>query len=621
MKKAKYILIISALLLLFSCEEYLDVEKESIDLTEEEIFGNFFEFRDYISSMYEELNVMWMASSYGARNGGEKFAGFPICASDQVRSYDNYLFEDRWFNVGEFSTFYCEKEDHHHLKIWNRAWAAIRVANVTIQKIDMLQDATIEQKNGLLGQAYMGRAFAYEYMLEIWGGMHYLKKPINDNNFDFKRLTYYETALNIAQDCDSAAKYLPARWDSGDSNASDYLNTQDTRRYTSVFAKSLKSRALLYAASPLSQDTKPSTSQGQQQDWEDAALAAQEAITWAETNGWEMLSGDEYTDNFYSKEIVSEHIYALLQRTRDRNVNTWEYGRTYIPYSISLHPTYGHGIGATQDIAERFEAVKYDALGHITNAAAIDDPTDLPSYYHPQDPFNNDVSKGYGRDPRFYSSMIYHGRMIENFNSPRAFDMSEGGIDTKQVAATYDNKTGYYTGKFWNLGVSSNLGNLITNPCPWPIFRTVELFLNYAEAANQAYGPKGGVSGGMSAEEALNVVRSRVNMPDIDITKYSTIEAFQLRVFNERSVELCFESNHAFVDVRRWKMIDKPAYRETYKMQILEDTSNDLNTYPTGYVFTPKLLEIRPYELKHYFFPVYKPDVDKSVLFEQNPGY
>lgn len=631
MKKIIYP-ILSLLLLLSSssCEEYLDVERASLDLTEEDVFGNFYEYRDFLNHVYHDNYYLWCQPYYGAKNGGWKFTAFPTTASDQVLPVDNGVLEDLYFNVSMFSgRFTGYTNFHHHLPIWAMIWEINRVSNVAIAKIDLLdldEEATQEMKDGILGQAYMGRATAYMYTLNIWGGMHYLKEPLSDPaDFDQERLSYYETALEIANDCDLAAQYLPARWDDGPGSVNEN-DSEDTHRFTSVYAKALKARALLYAASPLAQEGKPShIITTTQQDWEAAALAAYEAITFAESNGMALLSGDAYTDNFYGEWITSESIFTLVNGHVPINATNRNLAETYIPHSLTKSNR-GHAVGATHDIAERFEAVEYDASGNIINAAPITGGAQ-PAFYNPQNPFHQydpadqtsaDWNKG--RDPRFYTSMIYHGRDIPSLTAARPFDLTEGSVDKTQASAAWNNVTGYYTGKFWNGSVTGSLGAATSQPHLYPLCRLSELYLNLAEAANQAYGDPADNTAGMSAADALNTVRNRVGMPN---TTATTKDEFHERVMNERFVELCFESNHAFVDVRRWKMIETEEYRKVYSMVIVPNPTGVTPEYPTGYIFTPTELKAnyKPFETKHYFFPVAKNDVDKCVNFKQNPGY
>ena len=46
---------------------------------------------------------------------------------------------------------------------------------------------------------------------------------------------------------------------------------------------------------------------------------------------------------------------------------------------------------------------------------------------------------------------------------------------------------------------------------PWPNARLAELYLNYAEALNEAFGPS------QAVYDALNVVRSRAGIPNVEV--------------------------------------------------------------------------------------------------------
>lgn len=681
MKNTIIIIIFSLLSLIWfpSCKEYLDVDSASLGLFEDEIFSEFTEYENFLDFAYDRLNRVYNGRNTGSGGVSTNVATrcFPMTVGDQMRSQDKSATENLLLDVGFVETNYRTEK-------WNYLWETIRMVNIAIANHHFLIHATQAQKNGLIGQAYMARALAYQFLLEVWGGMPYLTVPVTADQMDFARDTYYHTCLKIAQDCDSAAMFLPARWDkgpsvSGDGYAnSDYAASSDTRRFTSVLALAVKSRTLLYAASPFAQDSKTDEDvNSTQQDWEAAAIAASKAIDAAEGNNYLMLPFDKIHENFYNVFNNGEGLYSIPDgMNANQHAASGLFGTFTTPFSLTQRTSEEQcAVFATHDIAERFEAVKYSG-GSIVSAKPIvtynaegkrtyhgADP-DMSGFYNEQNPFNdpNDISSakpspvypghgGYGRDPRFYKFMIYHGRAIdrwgkagetwdvvlnrygggkmwENYTGDRSmarrFDMSVGSYDLKQIKSpTYDNTTGYFTGKFWDLGVNNILGSYTRMHHPYPIYRVAELYLNYAEAANQAYGGPMGTAPGArySAAEALNKVRKRATMPNVDVVKYNTVSAFHDRVFNERCVELCFETNHSFVDVRRWKLIGTQDYREVYTMKISLDASSDIIKYPTGYVYKPELLELKSYDPKFYLCPVMKYDVDRSTLFKQNPGY
>src|SRR5690606_21756207 len=77
-------------------------------------------------------------------------------------------------------------------------------------------------------------------------------------------------------------------------------------------------------------------------------------------------------------------------------------------------------------------------------------------------------------------------------------------------------------------------------------FRLAELYLNLAEAENEANGPTD------IAYEAVNKVRERAGMPDFPAGLSK--EEFQKRIRRERRVEFALEENR-FYDVKRWKIL------------------------------------------------------------------
>jgi hypothetical protein len=128
------------------------------------------------------------------------------------------------------------------------------------------------------------------------------------------------------------------------------------------------------------------------------------------------------------------------------------------------------------------------------------------------------------------------------------------GISDK-VTDTRFTRTGYYLRKFNNF----RSGPTVDADGYMKIYRLGELYLNFAEAACQAYGadvPAVSTVGGspMTAREAVNAVRTRAAMPPLPggLSKAD----FEKRYRNERRIELAFEE-HRFFDVRRWKILNE----------------------------------------------------------------
>ncbi|WP_291910477.1 RagB/SusD family nutrient uptake outer membrane protein [Chitinophaga sp. CB10] len=84
----------------------------------------------------------------------------------------------------------------------------------------------------------------------------------------------------------------------------------------------------------------------------------------------------------------------------------------------------------------------------------------------------------------------------------------------------------------------------------YPVMRLADVFLMYAEASNEAYGPQA------DAVALVNKVRHRGNLPPLKADRYASKDAFFAAIEQERIVELVAEGQRAF-DLRRWRKLEK----------------------------------------------------------------
>ncbi len=210
---------------------------------------------------------------------------------------------------------------------------------------------------------------------------------------------------------------------------------------------------------------------------------------------------------------------------------------------------------------------------------------------------------------------------IESFTNPPSATPVEtyvGGNSgiSSNITETRYTRTGYYLRKFNNYksGVSVDADGLMK------IFRLGELYLNFAEAAYQSVGPdvaveaKASGASALSAREALNRIRARVDMPPLPsgLSK----ENFEIRYRNERQVELAFEE-HRFFDVRRWKILN-----ETDKFV----TGMRITKTGDGYTYSRFKLQDRNTNSDKYLLqPISQSEATKMQSYTgqnwQNPGW
>ena len=438
----------------------------------------------------------------------------------------------------------------------------------------------------LLGQSYFYRGFAYFELTRRWGGMPYLYKALEpDANMDLPRLSYQETMVRVAADMDSAAMLLEP-----------VLAESDWGFPTSVAALAFKAKALLYAASPFAM-----LQSGAKNLWEEAALAADKAVKAAEDAGYSLVPMKDYyyifkedDSNVYTKEI-------LYGRRYQHNWGAVSYTNRFRPPG-QLNGTYGSA--PSQHLVDCFE---------MQGTGLPIDESD--SGYKQQNPYN-------GRDPRFYESIIHNQQVIMS-RTMQIYDRDETvsppAVGSPSLRYTGSNvsmgytKTGYYNNKWMGRIFGANLA------MTWPEIRLSELYLIFAEAANEAWGtPAVKTSDSRySALEALNVVRNRAEMPDLN-SRFHGKDQFRERVRNERRVELCFEDSRLY-DIRRWHIAHLPENRDYWKMHITKVPKSA--TYPTGFKYEKQLLLQRVFEERHYLFVIKLDDTRIGPNFEQNPGW
>ena len=451
---------------------------------------------------------------------------------------------------------------------WGRSYRSIREVNYALDVLKRIQ-MSVGRKTRLEGELKFIRAFRYLDLIRNYGQVVLMGDRVlglTDNLQDptlFERATIKEGIDYTVAQFDDAASKLPV-----DNNSGWMLG-----RATKGAALALKSRLLLYAASPLYKAG----------SWEAAVTAAQAVIS---MNKYSLYTGG-YRNLFLTNEN-SESIFARYY-TRDAG---------HVHLEIANGPNgYGGWAGNTpmQNLVDAYL---------LTNGLPANASNPL---YNAARPYAN-------RDPRFDATILYDGapyreRNIEAF-LPKGRDSRDGNENWNTT------KTGYYLKKFMNdaYPLQNPWGNAGFQP--WNYIRYAEILLNFAEAANEAYGPDVVPPGStLSARAAVNLVRARpsVDMPAIAAGIGQLDLATAIR--RERQVELAFEE-HRFYDVRRW-MIANVTENEPARGVVITKNADGSFTY------TSKIaLDGRKFEPKHYWLPIPRTEILASGnQLEQNPFY
>ncbi|MGE5944465.1 MAG: RagB/SusD family nutrient uptake outer membrane protein [Flavobacteriales bacterium] len=568
MKNRKiFILCAITLLSVFSCEkDFLDVE--SPNLTDQAVWADPNLADAFIRGLYTSVRL---ADKEPGHNGGDTPAGFGrgfhwamwnSVSDETIYSNDDqtYLVQRGQLSPSNFGFMST---------VWGRSFRNIREVNIALANIDVDSSPfEAETKSRLVAELHFIRAFRYFELLRGFGEVPIVGDIVYDLNSDFSplydRKPISEVVSYIENELEMAISGLP------DTNGA---------RATNGAAMALKSRVLLYAASPLYTNDVNDV-----QKWQNAANAAKDVMDLGRYSLVTNLDADpaeNFRKLFVNQTATSEDIFMRFY------VPTSSSGGRAIPVERMNGPNGSGGWGGNgpmQNFVDDFE---------MTNGLPIDDAA---SGYDDQAPYVN-------RDPRFYATVVHNGMTFRD----RPYEsFLPGGKDSPDGNEPWNtSKTGYLMRKFMREDIDLNSWDDM-GTSPWRYFRYAEILLNYAEAQNEAVGPDA------SVYDAVNQVRARAGMPDLVGLSQSEMRD---RIRNERRVELAFEE-HRYFDVRRWKIA----------MQVENEPARGISITKAGdgtLTYAPKIaLDGKKFEEKHYWFPIPLEDITASNnVLEQNPNY
>jgi len=552
------------------CKDYLqDGTLAEGPITGEQTWANDVYARGILNNAYFTLPDRFNLDG----NGAMQASGTDEAINSNLNSNINTFNNGTWSSVRTVDDLYSNLYDG--LRTVNIFLANVQTSGIISQPSELTTATAADQTpqaqiDRLKGQAFFLRAYFHFELLQRYGSLVLAKRVFDRNeNLNLPRNTFQECVDHIILDCDSAITRLPL-W-------TQSWSTGQRGRATQTAAMALKSRLLLYAASPQYNES------GDLSKWQKAADAAKLLI---DKNVHSLLT--DYRNPFlfggnpYNNEVIFE--------TQTPNRNDIEQNNAPVSYDGALGRT-----NPTQEMVDAFEMRNTGRL--------IADPA---SGYSDASPYLN-------RDNRLNFTIFVNGVV---YKSPRTVDTYIGGKDGigANVNAT---KTGYYMRKFFNDAVTWNQPSNTLSRRPWVIFRYAEILLNYAEALNEAQGPTADVY------RYVNLVRQRtgVALPALQSTNPTgngyvagTKEAMRLRIQNERRVELCFEG-HRFFDVRRWKKGEEFLNKPITGMRITRNATTGTFTYDRFQV------ENRVFTAKNYLYPISQSNLNRAPALGQNPGY
>lgn len=500
--------------------------------------------------------------------------------------------------------------NNNPLNQWANSYSTIQNINLFLENAEKVKwdsDSIVAKLflTRTMGEAYGLRALFLYHALrahagytedgQLMGVPILTKFLVPTSDFNIPRATFEECVQQIYQDLDSAEKRLPlvyedvttvpAKFQSITTTASVYnrvMGQYARQLFNGLITRAVRAQVSLLAASPAYQHTSNTTT------WEKAADAAamvldyKNGVAGLAANGVTYYANTTEIDALADGKNPAEMIWRQNISTNNSDMESQNF-----PPSL-----FGSGyMNPTQNLVDAFPM----ANGYPINNSL--------SQFNPANPY-------VGRDPRLAKYIIYNGSTAGVSNTviyTGSASTTDDGIGIK----TTSTRTGYYMKKRLRMDVNRNPSSIVGKTHYNPRIRYTEIFLAYAEAANEAWGPTGTGTHAYSAYDVIKAIRKRAGVgttngdPYLEECKLDQAKMRDL-IRTERRLELCFES-FRFWDLRRWKLN-------------LNETVGGIDI--NGTTISPiAVVEERKFEDYMYYGPIPYSEVLKYNKLIQNKGW
>jgi hypothetical protein len=456
--------------------------------------------------------------------------------------------------------------------LWSSFYKLIARCNFILDNAEKVKDVTTPAIYARsIAEARFGRAYAYQNLIELYGGVPLVTKILALNEAQLPRNTKEEVLTFVLNEFEEASKDLPVTYAAA-----------DVGRATRGAALALKARAALFNGK-----------------W-DIAAAASKAVMDLNTYALHASFGELFTYNGQnSKEVILSLQYLKTAKKT---------------HSVPRNLLSRNGQGTANKVPSQSLVDSYECTDGLT--------IDKSPLYNPAKPFLN-------RDPRLGLTVALPGSTYFNFQFETHKDSLKCWNYNTTPATRVDNQDAInafasFTGYCWRKYVDiTDKVDVTTSELNIIVVRYAEVLLTYAEAKIES----GTVDESVYA--AINSVRQRpgVNMPAIP----SGLSVAELRsiVRKERMYELAMEGLRLF-DIRRWKIAEQvmagPFYGRIPKGLLAAAPVIDANGI-ANYSNVPNRADMRVIETRlfnpnrDYLWPIPNIETVTNPKLTQNPGY
>ncbi len=633
--------ILMASFTLSSCDSYFDVELDD-QANIDEIFSESKTTKKYLSHLYSYIPME--EEIVGSH-------GWVVPRSDEGQ-YSFY----QWvyyllYKTGNYSS--ATPVDAQYFNYWPEFYVAINQCSIFMANVDKNKEDNEKTIACMKAEARFLRAYYYFCLFRQYGPVFIWGDQVADENIKASTIDRHTVDQNIqfiSEELKKAAEVLPA-------DIKDVGESEDRwmGRVTKGAALALRSRVLLYAASPLyngcdlyigkMQNIRGEFLFPQSKDenkWQLAADAAKEVI---DMNKYRLCKSSSTGDKF--KDAAASYQKVMFEPWNEETIWGWWF-RTSNAYAYmgtvggqlgpGLPPNFGflYGFGGIApslkliDSYPMWESGRYPVKGYKgKNNLSTPDVDALSGYKasgftdNYKQPVDADWAAPFkahnscvGRDPRFYVSVVPNGFWWPYKSWSKKFTCyNNKECTSKWDAAQSCIRSGYAWRRLYKADTRlESQEEYKAIRYVFPAFRMAEIYLNYAEACNEK--PQRDEA---AALMALNEVRNRAGLNNIEVA-YPEIkgnkELLRWCIQKERMVEFAFEAQRHY-DACRW-MVAKDEYPGDNWTLNLSAT-----TYEESYNRTNKdfIGSSNVFRDKDYLFPISSLQMAEMTNITQNYGH
>lgn len=456
-------------------------------------------------------------------------------------------------------------------KIWTNCYVGIQRCNIITANVSRIENITNQEKVVRnVAEARFLRAYWYHHLVELYGNVPLVTAPLELSESMVSKTPREELYDFILTELEEVAADLPET----------YAADADIGRATKGAALALKARVALYAGRL------------------DVAIDAAERVMDSGLYGLD----DDYEGLFIkSKQQLSKEIIFSISFLTGQ----WTHR---IPQGVNSR----NGRGYSSKIPTQALIDSYLCIDGLQ--------IDESPLYDPLKPFEN-------RDPRLHYTCavpgsIFHGYQFETHrDSLKCWNYNvnpPARVPNQDATNPYASFSGYCWRKYANM---ENPDYLTRSETGIIVLRYAEVLLNYAEAKIESNDID------QSVYDAINLVRSRVDMPEVSAGKSQAELRSIVRI--ERKSEFAFEGLRLY-DIRRWKIAEQVLTGELLgripKGLLASAPEIDENGSPS-YDNVPNKADMRVIELrifdknKNYLWPIPQIEMDVNENMIQNQGY